>query len=142
MKKRTIFVTEEDMERLRYLIDSAQRGSTRDLEHLEMLREELDTAEIVSSDDVPEDVVTMNSKVRVRDMDSGREAIYVLVFPRDADVAQGRISVLAPIGTAIIGYRAGDVILWRVPAGTRRFKVQEILYQPEAAAHAASSSGS
>ncbi|HET9742270.1 MAG TPA: hypothetical protein VFQ00_05920 [Terriglobales bacterium] len=84
MKKRTIFVTEEDMERLRHLIDSAQRGSTRDLEHLEMLREELDTAEIVSSDEVPEDVVTMNSKVRVRDMDSGSEAIYVLVFPRDA----------------------------------------------------------
>jgi regulator of nucleoside diphosphate kinase len=137
MKDRTIFVTEEDMERLRQLVESAQGNATRDLEHLQMLQKELDRAEIVASTEIPDDVVTMNSRVRIRDMDSGREAVYILVFPRDADVAQGRISVLAPIGTAIIGYRAGDVILWPVPAGRRRFKIQEILYQPEAAGHAA-----
>jgi regulator of nucleoside diphosphate kinase len=137
MKERTIFVTQEDMQRLSDLVDSAERMSSRDRQHLQMLKEELREAEIVSSDQIPPDVVTMNSRVRLKDLDSGRESIYVLVFPRDADVAQGRISVLAPIGTAIIGYRAGDVIVWSVPAGERRFKLEEILYQPEAARHAA-----
>jgi regulator of nucleoside diphosphate kinase len=137
MKERTIFVTEEDMQRLNDLVESAERISSRDLQHLRMLKEELAQAEIVTSDEIPADVVTMNSRVRLKDLDSGRESIYALVFPRDADVAQGRISVLAPIGTAIIGYRAGDVIVWSVPAGERRFKLEEILYQPEAAGHAA-----
>lgn len=137
MKERTLFVTQEDMQRLSDLVDSAERMSSRDLQHLQMLKEELQAAEIVSSDQIPPDVVTMNSRVRLKDLDSGRESIYVLVFPRDADVAQGRISVLAPIGTAIIGYRAGDVIVWSVPAGERRIKLEEILYQPEAAGHAA-----
>jgi regulator of nucleoside diphosphate kinase len=137
MKERTIFVTQEDMQRLSDLVESAERISSRDLQHLRMLKEELAQAEIVTSDEIPADVATMNSRVRLKDLDSGRESVYVLVFPRDADVAQGRISVLAPIGTAIIGYRAGDVIVWSVPAGERRFKLEEILYQPEAAGHAA-----
>jgi len=137
MKQRTIFVTEEDMQRLSDLVESAERISSRDLQHLRLLKDELAQAEIVSSDEIPADVVTMNSRVRLKDLDSGRESVYALVFPRDADVAQGRISVLAPIGTAIIGYRAGDVIVWSVPAGERRFKLEEILYQPEAAGPAA-----
>ena len=137
MKERTIFVTEQDMQRLSDLVESAERISGRDLAHLRMLKEELQEAEVVSSDKIPADVVTMNSRVRLKDLDSGRESVYALVFPRDADVAQGRISVLAPIGTAIIGYRAGDVIVWSVPAGERRFRLEEILYQPEAAGHAA-----
>ena len=137
MKDRTIFVTKEDMQRLTDLVESAERISNRDLPHLRMLTEELQQAEVVGSSQIPADVVTMNSRVRLRDLDSGRESIYILVFPRDADVAQGRISILAPIGTAIIGYRAGDVIVWSVPAGERRFRLEEILYQPEAAGHAA-----
>jgi len=135
--KHRIFITQEDMQRLTDLLASAERMSSRDLEHLWLLRQELEDAEIVTSDEIPADVVTMNSRVRIKDMDSGREAVYVLVFPRDADVAQGRISILAPIGTAIIGYRAGDVIVWAVPAGKKRLKVQEVLYQPEAAGHCA-----
>ena len=137
MKNRTIFVTHEDMRRLTDLVESAERISSRDLPHLRMLKKELERAEVVPSAELPADVVTMNSRVRVRDMDSGRESTYALVFPRDADVAQGRISVLAPIGTAIIGYRAGDVIEWEVPAGEKRFKVEEVLYQPRAVTRAA-----
>ena len=59
--------------------------------------------------------------------------VYALVFPQDADLAQGKISVLAPIGTAMLGYRVGDVFSWQVPSGERRIKVEAILYQPEAA---------
>jgi regulator of nucleoside diphosphate kinase len=58
---------------------------------------------------------------------------YELVYPADADMAHGRLSVLAPVGTAILGYRRGDVIEWPVPAGLRRLRVEEVLYQPERA---------
>jgi regulator of nucleoside diphosphate kinase len=66
-------------------------------------------------------------------MSKGEEQVYTLVFPRDADTATGKISVLAPIGTAILGYRVGDMIEWQVPAGKRKLKIEEVIYQPEAA---------
>jgi len=73
--------------------------------------------------------------VRVRDMKSGAEMDISVVFPSEADSEQGKISVLAPIGTALLGYRVGDVVEWKVPGGLRRLKVERILYQPEAAGH-------
>jgi len=62
-----------------------------------------------------------------------REMLLHLVFPSEADFKLGKISILAPIGTALIGYRAGDTVEWKVPAGIRRLRIDEILYQPEAA---------
>jgi regulator of nucleoside diphosphate kinase len=75
----------------------------------------------------------MQSRVRVRDLGSGQDTVYTLVFPREADVNAGRLSVLAPIGTALLGYRQGDEIEWPVPGGLRRLKVMKVLFQPEAA---------
>jgi len=137
MKQHSIFITEPDMEKLRRLLESATRSVSKDQEHLAMLEAELDRAHTVSPSRVAANVVTMNSEVRMTDMDTGKEMTYTLVFPRDADFAQGKISVLAPIGTAILGYRTGDVIEWKVPGGNRKLRVEEILHQPEAAEHAA-----
>jgi len=137
MMQHNIFITEEDLERLRLLLDPAKMSMGTDQESLEMLEGELDRAQIVSPSRVPAEVVTMNSKVRVKDLDTGKDATYTLVFPRDADFTQGKISVLAPVGTAILGYRTGDVIKWRVPGGRRTLRVEEILFQPEAAGQAA-----
>jgi regulator of nucleoside diphosphate kinase len=137
MKQRNIFITEPDMEKLRQLLEGTRNPASKDREHLAMLEEELDRARLVSVGRVPADVVTMNSRVRMTDLDTGKEMIYTLVFPRDADFSQAKISVLAPIGTAILGYRAGDVIVWNVPGGKRKFRVEEILHQPEAAERAA-----
>jgi regulator of nucleoside diphosphate kinase len=75
----------------------------------------------------------MRSKVRLKDLVSGESNTYSLVFPTEANFAEGKISVLAPIGTAILGYRQGDPIEWPVPSGLRRLKIEEILYQPESA---------
>jgi regulator of nucleoside diphosphate kinase len=75
----------------------------------------------------------MRSKVRLKDLVSGESNTYSLVFPTEANFAEGKISVLAPIGTAILGYKRGDTIEWPVPSGLRRLKVEEILYQPESA---------
>ena len=77
----------------------------------------------------------MNSSFKLRDLDTGGVMTYKLVFPADADFAEGRISILAPIGTAMIGEKVGNAVEWYVPAGTRRLRVEEILYQPEAAGH-------
>jgi len=74
----------------------------------------------------------MNSKVLLKDLALGEETIYTLVYPEDANLAENKISVLAPIGTAILGFREGDVIDWKVPAGTVQLRVEKILYQPEA----------
>jgi regulator of nucleoside diphosphate kinase len=100
---------------------------------IEELEAELNRAIIVDADKIPPDVVTMNSKVYLRDMDTGKDEFYQLVYPEDADIEQNKISILAPIGTAILGYKVGDVIEWKVPAGLRRLKIKKILYQPEAA---------
>ncbi|MGE5609522.1 MAG: nucleoside diphosphate kinase regulator, partial [Bacillota bacterium] len=127
MTERTISLTEFDRRRLSELVHVARSFSSRDQNHLRQLRIELDRAEtVVDPSRIPPDVVTMNSKVRVRDIDSGEEMVYTLVFPADADLEEHRISVLAPIGTAILGYRVGDVVEWPVPAGVRRLKIQEI----------------
>jgi regulator of nucleoside diphosphate kinase len=132
MKERMIQVTQEDKKKLMALIESRMEWHTRDKEHLDMLAHELDRAEIVLSTDIPADTVTMHSHVLVRDLDTGRESTYTLVFPTDAEIAQGKISILAPIATALLGYREGDEIEWLTPGGRRRFKVIKVLYQPEA----------
>jgi regulator of nucleoside diphosphate kinase len=133
MGNRRILVTEDDMARLQDVISRGRATLHRDQPHLEELEQELERAEVVSADDVPADVVTVHSTVRVQDLDSGGSAVYTIVFPAEADTAQRRISVLAPIGTALIGYRVGDVIEWSTPGGGRRLRIETVLFQPEAA---------
>jgi regulator of nucleoside diphosphate kinase len=126
---RTIFITEGDLAELRAMIDRAQ--SNGDSLYLANLQAELKRAKIVPAEDVPRDVVTMNSKVLLYDLDTRERELFTLVYPWDADADNYRISVLAPVGTAMIGCRVGDVIKWPVPAGTGRFRIEELVYQPE-----------
>ena len=129
---RTICITEADKKRLKELLGVAREfGSQRN--DLEKLAQELARAEIVESKDVSPDVVTMNSRVILEDVSTGEEMNYALVFPKDANIETGAISILAPIGTAILGYSTGDIIEWAVPSGTRRIRIKETVYQPEAA---------
>jgi len=132
MEERTIYITAYDLQRLRELIIETRRMERRKNEYLESLDAELSRGQVVAPTEVPPDVVTMNSRVHLVDLESQEEMVYTLVFPQDADLAQGKISVLAPIGTAMLGYRVGDTFEWPVPAGVRRLQVKEVLYQPEA----------
>ena|ERR1035437_288026 len=127
-----IYITDPDCEKLRRLITGRRGGNSLDREYLDVLEQELDRAEIVEPEAIPRDVVTMNSEVRLKDLDSADVKVYRLVFPTQTRPENG-ISVLAPIGTAMLGYQVGDVIEWRVPRGVRRLKVLEVIYQPEAA---------
>jgi regulator of nucleoside diphosphate kinase len=134
MKKKTssIQITRFDKARLMRLLRTLEatddvRGELVDLE------EELERGIEVESRDVASDVVTMNSTVRVTDLETNASHQYTIVFPADADYEKGRISILSPIGTALLGYRAGDVVAWEMPRGTRRLRIDELVYQPEAA---------
>ncbi|MGE5113267.1 MAG: nucleoside diphosphate kinase regulator [Acidobacteriaceae bacterium] len=133
MPSHNIFVTEPDMDQLSHLVDGVRQTVGRDPVPVKMLETELDRAVIVSPFVIPPDVVTMHSRVRVRDLNANQDSTYTLVFPRDADFSHGKISVLAPVGTAILGCRIGDVIEWNVPGGTRKLRIEEVLYQPERA---------
>lgn len=133
MDGRDIWVTDLDRERLQKLLEGTRGWSTRDREHLERLDEELGAAHVVAAKDIPPDVVTMNSRLRLRDLDADQEMVFTLVFPSEADVDQGKISVLAPLGTAVLGFRRGDTFEWHVPGRVRRLRVEDVLYQPEAA---------
>src|SRR4030042_861131 len=132
MSHRTIYITEYDMKRLTKLIEDVNDSNFQDKNYLTELQEELDRAKIVASSDIPKDVITMNSQVCLIDQNTQKEEILTLVFPQEANISQGKISVLAPIGTAMLGYRVGEVFQWKVPAGERKLKVKNILYQPEA----------
>lgn len=133
VQQRQIVITEFDLERLQGLVEEMQDQPSRDNRYLDELSEELLRAEVVSPQDIPPQVITMNSRVRLQDLNTKAGLEYTLVFPADANLEQGRISVLAPVGMAMIGYRLGDTITWKVPAGIKRLKVKKILYQPEAA---------
>jgi regulator of nucleoside diphosphate kinase len=131
-KQRSIQITQLDYDRLTELIHAYNNGHIESPKHLQQLEDELKRAKIVSPKKVPADVITMNSTVRLKDLESGETFDYRLVYPQDADPENGQISVLAPIGTALIGFRVDDEIHWEVPAGQRHLYVQEILFQPEA----------
>jgi regulator of nucleoside diphosphate kinase len=127
--EKSIYITEFDIERLEKLLDGANSG----LGDLEKLQEEMDRCEVVDSREISPRVVTLNSRVRLRDLANDKEIVVTLVLPPHADLAEGRLSVASPIGTAILGYSVGDIIEWQVHAGIRKICIEEILYQPEAA---------
>jgi regulator of nucleoside diphosphate kinase len=122
-----IYVTEFDKARLRSLLDVEVGAEIYELEH------ELERAIVVEPQQVQDDVITMNSKA-VLEVDH-QEMEVALVFPEDADEGAGKLSVCSGIGTAILGYKEGDVFHWRVPHRTCEIRIRKLLYQPEAAGH-------
>lgn len=87
------------------------------LEIAALLEEELTRATIVPDEDLPSDVVSMNSTVKFQDLESGKDSVVTLVYPVDADIENGKISILTPVGSALIGLRVGQVIHWPFPTG-------------------------
>lgn len=132
MMNRPIYITKFDLERLEKLLVEEKRTDYRGSGYLENLEKELSRANVVSSKEIPADVITMNSQALLVDTETGEEMTITLVFPQDADILQGKISILAPVGTAMLGYRVGDSFSWDVPDGVRNLQVKEIFYQPEA----------
>lgn len=132
MSERKIFITEYDLKRLRDLLADSMSTEYRNSAYLKQLDEELKRGQVVTPTEVPADVITMNSSALLLDLESNEEMEYTLVFPQDADPSAGKISILAPIGTAMLGYREGETFAWQVPDGLRKIKVIKIIFQPEA----------
>lgn len=129
-----IIVTEADLERLHRMLES--HAVSRDSETAEMLEMELSRAEVVRPDMVPSNVVTMNSSVVFEDAQSGEQREVTLVYPPDASAGTGRVSILAPIGTALLGLSVGQSIDWPLPGGrTKKLRIVKVTYQPEALGH-------
>ncbi|AXQ16306.1 nucleoside diphosphate kinase regulator [Shewanella algae] len=124
-----IVISEVDLERLERLLDSLPANSFPGHQALEA---ELERAEIRPSKEMPDNVVTMNSEVRFRMSSSNEEFTLRLVYPKDADGSAGKISILAPVGGALLGLAQGDEIEWPGPGGgTVKVRIEEIIYQPE-----------
>jgi regulator of nucleoside diphosphate kinase len=130
--KPAIYVTKADRERLSNMIELARDYNDRaNLHYVGKLENELKFADVVASKEVPPDIVTMRSRIRVRDLDADAEKVYSIVFPSEADFEEGKISILAPLATALLGHRCGEVVEVEAPSRLRRLQILEILYQPE-----------
>lgn len=122
-----IYLTHEDLDVLSRLVDEQGGRFSR-------LEEELARAVVVPRQEIPRDVVTMNSRVVFENETTGERREVTLVYPREADIDAGRISVLVPVGTALLGLRVGQSIDWKLPSGeTHRYRIIEVPYQPERA---------
>lgn len=122
-----IYLTQEDLDRLLKLVEVP--GNRR-----EMLERELVRANVVPRDSIPADVVTMNSRVVFENETTGERREVTLVYPGNSDIDAGKISVLVPVGTALLGLRVGQSIDWELPGGEKqRYRIVKVPFQPEAA---------
>lgn len=132
MKSNPIVITKKDYARLKQLVDLNDMKSKSGGEYIQRLYIELERAKKVAPEKVDPDVVTMNTVIDFVDVATKKSRQVKLVYPEQADMNKGWVSILAPIGTALLGYRRGDVIEWDVPTGRKQFMIKEIIYQPEA----------
>lgn len=128
---RKIIITELDKQKLQKIVNDIVQHNLDGREHVRQLEAELTRAKVVAPDRIPSDIVTMNSEVILSIGYPEEEDIYSLVYPEDADFSNNRISVLAPIGTAILGYKEDDIIDWETPHGMEKIRIKKILFQPE-----------
>lgn len=129
-----MFITVNDYQRITGLIEfAALQNKNREI--ADRLMKELKYAKTFPQDKISDNIVTMNSRVLLHDVASGREVEVTITYPQDADSREQKISVFSTIGVALLGCREGDITSWRVPGGIGRFKVEKVLYQPEAEGH-------
>lgn len=135
MNNTAIYITNDDYSKLRLLVATALNSNASAA--LVKLREELDRAVVVDRSAIPAGVVTMESRVEFEDLASGEVEDYTITFPDRANVEQKRLSILAPIGTALIGCREGDVVNWTTPGGVRSLKLRRVSPPPVTAPESA-----
>lgn len=125
MNTKPIYVTHEDKKRLQNLLaglpQSQDIGSTAN-----QLRSELDRATVVDKSAMPEDTVTLHSYVKVRDLETGEIDEYTLTLPENANPERNMLSILAPVGTGLLGYSTGDEVRWQTPGGERVLKIEHV----------------
>lgn len=120
-----IVITEEDYKLLKpYVEKLPDRDDEMSLAH------ELKRAVIVSREAFPEHCVKLNSRVSILDLDTWKILEFTIVMPGNADIKQNKISILTPMGTALIGFRKSDEVKWKLPAGLKRFRILDVINRP------------
>jgi regulator of nucleoside diphosphate kinase len=122
---------------LNELLALVGRNPRHGLGDIPSLRRELDRALVVADDEIAGDVIKLNSQAVLVDLDTGERMEFTLVLPGESNIDEGRISVFAPMGTAMLGYRVGDKFEWPVPYGLRRMEVAAVSHDAEYALSAA-----
>jgi regulator of nucleoside diphosphate kinase len=128
-----LIVNRLDYARIKNCISDAMQFKSISKAEAEKLRAELDSAKIVEPEAVPSNVVTMNSIVKLSFLNNNKQVQFQIVYPNQANLKENKISIFSPIATALIGYSVKDEIEWIVPAGLTKIRIDEIIYQPEAA---------
>lgn len=125
-----VYLSSRDHEQLRLRLSLLQDPRSRRL--TEKLRQEVERAKVMPVHQMADTVIQLGSQVAIMDLDTGETEAYTLVLPEQADATAGRLSVFAPLGTALIGFSLHDEIAWEMPGGTRRLRVERITAPPRA----------
>jgi regulator of nucleoside diphosphate kinase len=125
--KRTLILTQDDYQIMTHILNGGWGKTSFDMKLAEDLRAELKKARVVDEKDVPGDVVRINSKVRIKADDRNEEMELMVVTPDRANLKEKRVSLLAPIGTALIGFRKGQQVKWKVPSGNKTFTILDVI---------------
>ena len=128
-----IIMNSLDTTRIRQRIRQVKAGNVYSVNDIEKLISELNRAKIMEPMQIPGDIITMHSIVKVKYIDNNKDFTLQLVYPEEANIKENKISIFAPIGIALLGYKKGDIINWKTPGGNVKIKIEDILYQPEAA---------
>jgi len=128
-----LIVNRLDYARIRKCIGDAKQFKSITNVEAERLMKELDSARILEPENIPSNVVTMNSIVKLSFVNTNKQVQFQIVYPDKANIKENKISIFSPIATALIGYKINDEIDWIVPAGLTKLRIDEIIYQPEAA---------
>lgn len=121
-----VILLKNDYDILNGYVKNLQGMQVNEKENFGKLYQELKKAKVVTAEDFPGDVVRLDSSVVIRDMKTRRDMTITIVLPQKADIKQRKVSVLAPIGTALIGFRKGQTVSWEVPSGKKDFKIMEV----------------
>jgi regulator of nucleoside diphosphate kinase len=121
-----VVLLKNDFEILNGYVKNLQGMQVNEKENYSKLSQELKKAQVVDEHDFPADVVRLDSTVVIKDLKTKRDMAITIVLPQKADIKQRKVSVLAPIGTALIGFRKGQKVSWEVPAGQKDFMIMDV----------------
>ncbi len=127
-----IILSKLDYTRITESIKQAKQLGKIAVNEANKLLNELSSAKVVESNEIPSDVVTMNSIIKISFLNTEKVVQFQLVYPENANIKENKISIFSPIATALIGYKLNDEVEWLVPSGLTKIKIVEIIYQPEA----------
>lgn len=130
---KTVILSKLDFMRIMDSIKEGRRNNSITIQEADSLLKELRSAEVVDPHEIPADIVTMNTVVKFSFLKTNKTVVFQIVYPDKANIKENKVSIFSSIATALIGYKVSDEIEWMTPSGLTKIRIDEIIYQPEAA---------